>query len=176
MFPHDGEDLCLFLGVRIVYRVVQSAAFLAFHGLLCYQVSYVYHVAQFAQLSGSLAPLEECFCLLVSMSSRFQARVNRVLLRTMLRMLHNLVHFLHALCDEDTFFGGNGTFVVPFGNVFVEVITFQYAQRVFGCRVGINHGSISELLARRLRHAVRCTNIRRWRTGGGCCSVRPNPP
>ena len=31
MFPHDGEDLCLFLGVRIVYRVVQSAAFLAFH-------------------------------------------------------------------------------------------------------------------------------------------------
>ena len=48
--------------MRIVYRVVQSAAFLAFHGLLCYQVSYVYHVAQFAQLSGSLAPLEECFC------------------------------------------------------------------------------------------------------------------
>ena len=28
-------------------------------------MTYVYHVAQFAQLSGSLAPLEECFCLLV---------------------------------------------------------------------------------------------------------------
>lgn len=65
MFLHDGEDLCLFPGVRIVYRVVQSAAFLALHGLLGYQIPYVYHVAQFAQFAGGFAPLEKGFRLLI---------------------------------------------------------------------------------------------------------------
>ena len=51
--------------MRIVYRIVQSATFLALHGLAGNQVSYVNHVAQFAKLAGSLAALEQFFRLLV---------------------------------------------------------------------------------------------------------------
>lgn len=51
--------------MRIVYRIVQSAAFLALHGLAGNQVSYVNHVAQFAKLAGGLAALEQFFRLLV---------------------------------------------------------------------------------------------------------------
>ena len=51
--------------MRIVYRIVQSATFLALHGLAGNQVSYVNHVAQFAKLAGGLAALEQFFRLLV---------------------------------------------------------------------------------------------------------------
>lgn len=126
--------------MRIVYRIVQSAAFLALHGLAGNQVSYVNHVAQFAKLAGGLAALEQFFRLLVKNIQAVPcAGQAGVAADDAYIGFHNLVHFLHALRNEHTLFVGDGALVVPFGDVFVEIITFQYAQRMLGGCIGINY-------------------------------------
>lgn len=114
--------------VRIVDGVVQAAAFLALHGLLRDEVAHVDHVAQFAQLAGGLAALEEAFGLLVEdVQAVPGAGEAHVAAHDAHVRLHNLVHLLHALRDEHAFLVADGALVVPFGDVFVEVVALQHA-------------------------------------------------
>ena len=84
---------------------MQSAAFLAFHCLAHNQIADIHHIAQFTDFSGSDTTFEQAFSLFVdnvqSVPGTFQAKVaaDNTYLRTL-----NLIHFLHALCDEYHFF------------------------------------------------------------------------
>ena len=141
------EDFLFFLSVgfvgvvRIVDGVVQAATFLALHGLFRDEVTHIDHVAQFAQLARGFAALEETFGLLVEdVQAVPSAGETHVTAHDAHIRLHNLVHLLHALCDKYTLFVTDGALVVPFGDVFVEVVTLQHTQGMLGSRVGIDHG------------------------------------
>ena len=124
--------------MRIVYRIVQSAAFLALHGLAGNQVSYVNHVAQFADVARGLYALEQFFGLLVeyvqacpgALQSQVGAHYANV-------VRHGLPHFLHVLRHEHLFLVRHRTLVVPFGYVVIEVILVD---GVACGLVGVDHG------------------------------------
>ena len=65
--------------MRIIYRVMQSAAFLAFHCLAHNQIADIHHIAQFTDFSGSDTTFEQAFSLFVdnvqSVPGTFQAKV-----------------------------------------------------------------------------------------------------
>lgn len=130
--------LLIFLYRRIVDRIMQSAAFLALHCLAGDQVTDVDHVTQFAQLFGGLATFEEAFRLFVQdVQAVPGASQTRIAADDADVCLHDLVYLLHALGDQHAFFGGDRTFVVPFGDVGVEVVAFEDTQDMFGCRIRI---------------------------------------
>ena len=55
----------VFIRMWIVYCVMQSTAFLAFHSLSGNQVTYVNHITQFTDFAGSLDTFEQTFCFFV---------------------------------------------------------------------------------------------------------------
>ena len=117
---------------------MQSAAFLAFHCLAHNQIADIHHIAQFTDFSGSDTTFEQAFSLFVdnvqSVPGTFQAKVaaDNTYIRT-----HNLVHFFHTLRDEHHFFRRTGSFIVPFGNIFIIRILIDHLQTVLGGSVGI---------------------------------------
>ena len=107
---------------------MQPATFLTFHCLTGDQVTDVDHVTQFTQFFGGLATFEEAFRLFVqdvqAVPGAGQAGITAD--DADIRF-HDLVHFFHALGDQYAFFGGNRTFIVPFGDVGIEVVAFEDA-------------------------------------------------
>ena len=57
--------MALLFGVRIINRVMQSTAFLAFHSLTHDEITHIDHVTQFADLFGGYATLEQAFRLFI---------------------------------------------------------------------------------------------------------------
>ena len=117
---------------------MQASTLFTFHSLFCDEITHIDHVAQFAQLAGSLATLEQPFGFFIedvqSVPCTYQPGITADNTNV---CFHDLVNFLHTLGNQYTFFIGDGSFVVPFGDIFVKVITFQYTERMFGGSVGI---------------------------------------
>ena len=127
--------------MRIVDGVVQAAALLALHGLACDEVAHVDHVAQLAQFARGLAAFEQAFGLLVEDVQAVPGTGEaHVAAHDAHVGLHDLVHLLDALGDEYALLGRDGALVVPFGDVLVEVVAVDHAERVACCRVGVDHG------------------------------------
>ena len=119
---------------------MQASTLFAFHSLFCDEITHIDHVAQFAQLAGSFATLEQPFGFFIedvqSVPCTYQPGITADNANV---CFHDLVNFLHTLGNQYTFFIGDGSFVVPFGDIFVKVITFQYTERMFGGSVGIDN-------------------------------------
>ena len=124
----------------IVYRVVQTAALLALHGLAGDQVAHVDHVAQFAYLLIGLHALEEVFGLFVEQVQTFpRTTQTQVAAYDAYVGGHDLAHLAHVLCDQHALFVRERTLVVPFGHRLVPIVCIYHAQAVTRCRVGIYH-------------------------------------
>ena len=124
----------------VVDGVVQAAALLALERLAGDEVAHVNHVAQLANVAGSLYVLVKFLSLLVEQveacPSTLQAQVgahNAHIGR------HNLFHLLHVLCYEHLLLVGERTLVVPFGHAVVEVVLVDVLNRMLGCCVGVNY-------------------------------------
>ena len=119
---------------------MQSAAFFAFHRLTHNQIAHIHHITQFANLSGRYTAFEQAFSLFVdnieSVPSTFQTEVTA---DDAYVCTHNLIHFLHTLRNEHHFFRRAGSFVIPFGNIFIIRILINRLQTVLGGSVGIYH-------------------------------------
>ena len=127
--------------MRVVYGIVEPAALLALQGLTHYEVCDVDDVAQLAQLARRLAGLEEPFGLLIedveAVPGPLQAQVGAHYANV---ITHDLVHFLHRLCDENHLLRMRGAGIVPFRHVGAQLVAFDGLRRVGGRRVGIYHG------------------------------------
>ena len=106
---------------------MQSATLLTLHCLTHNQITHIHHITQFADFSGRYATFEQAFSLFVdnieSVPGTFQTEVaaDNTYIRT-----HNLVHFLHTLRNEHHFFRRTGSFVIPFGNIFIIRILIDH--------------------------------------------------
>ena len=127
--------------MRIVNRVMKPSALFSFHCLTSNQVTYINHVTELANLSGSLYTFKQAFCFFIeniqTVPCTHQTEVASY--NTYIR-LHNLIDFFHTLCNQNSFFVADSAFCIPFRNIFVEIVTVEYTKCVFSGRIRINNG------------------------------------
>ena len=112
---------------RVVDGIVETTALLALNSHTGDEVTHIDHVAELAEILAYLHTLEEILGLFVkkveAIPGTFQTEVaaDNTYIRT-----HNLVHFLHTLRNEHHFFRRTGSFVIPFGNIFIIRILIDH--------------------------------------------------
>ena len=113
---------------------MKPSALFSFHGLTGNQVTYVNHVTELTNLSGSFYTFEQTFCFFVQNVQTVPGTYHtQVAPNDTYLGFHDLVHLFHTLGNQDTFFIADGTFCIPFRNIFIEIVTVEYAEGMFGC-------------------------------------------
>ena len=106
---------------------MQASAFLAFHRLSGYQVTDVNHIAEFAKFAGCFATLEETFRFFIQDVQTVPGTDEADVATDNAHVsFHYLIHFLHALGDEYSFFGILRTLGIPLRKIFIEFITIDH--------------------------------------------------
>lgn len=125
---------------RIVERVVEAAALLAFLGLAHDQVADVDDVAQLADLARRLGAFEQFLCLLVEDVEAVPGAVEaQVGAHDADICTHDLVDLADALGDEHHLLGMARALVVPGGHIVAEAVAGHYLGGVARSCVGIYH-------------------------------------
>ena len=125
----------------IVGGEVQAAAFLAFERPPGYQVSYVYHVAQLADVAAGLDALEEPLGFFVEHVETVPGAVQAEVAADDADVVgHYLVHFLDGLGYEDFFLVSHRSFVVPLWDALVEVVEVDVFEGVAGGGLSVDDG------------------------------------
>ena len=136
--PHFvGVDVGAF---GVIYRVVQAARFFALQCLAGNQITHIDHIAQFADVFCCLHAFEQVFGLLVEQIQSLPCTAQtQVATHNTHIGGHHLTDLAHVLRDKHMLLVSHGTFVVPVGDILVEIVVFNHTERVFGCRIGINN-------------------------------------
>ena len=120
---------------------MQPAALFALHCLPGNEIPYIYHITQLTNFTRCLAAFEQALGFLIKNIEPVPrpGKTHITTHDTHIR-LHDLIYLFHALGDENTFLVGNGSLIVPLGNIGIEVVTVEYVQGMSGSGIGIHNG------------------------------------
>ena len=117
--------------VRVVGSEMQTSTFLAFYSPASDEISYIYHVSQFADIPACINTLEEGFCLFIKSikthPGTFQTKVGTDNANI---VGHDSAYLMNTLGNEHFLLIRKSTLIIPFRNKGIELIFVDVLKRM----------------------------------------------
>ena len=117
--------------VRIVGSEMQTSAFFAFYSPASNEISHIYHVSQFADISAGINTFEEGFCLFIQGIETHPGTLQTKVGTNNTDIVgHDSTYLMNTLGNEYFLLIRKSALIIPFGNKGIELIFVDMFKRM----------------------------------------------